>query len=143
MNIATVFFSQDSEIDLHELVERLQASTFFENCPISTQNQQVRIQLPETVLWVHHATEKHVVEEEAEIAGWFKDKLNQTEYDLVFHSNHRAEIALDDESMVMDCFNEWLVCAEIVSELAPSVALQVHIGEVLSTPSQISRGPHA
>ncbi|MFC5600812.1 hypothetical protein [Deinococcus cellulosilyticus] len=115
-------------------MKRLQASAFFENCPITLQDQQIRVQLPATVLGVYHATDKYVSEEAPEIAEWFKDKLTQTEYDLVFHSNHRVEIAIEEE-MVMDCFNEWLVCSEIVSELAPSVALQVNMGEVLWTPS--------
>ena len=128
--IATVFFSKDSEIDLQVLVEQLQSSAFFRSCPITLQDQQIRVQLPATVLGVYHATDKYVSEEAEEIAGWFKDKLNPTQYNLVFHSNHRVEIAIADE-MVMDCFNEWLVCAEIVSTLAPSVALQVNIGEVL------------
>ncbi|GGJ51133.1 hypothetical protein [Deinococcus roseus] len=139
--IATVFFQKDSEIDLQVLEERLQSSAFFKSCLITRQEQNFQILLPETVLYIGHVTDPYVAEEAEEIAEWFKSKLSPEQYNLVFHSNHRVEIAIEDE-MVMDCFNEWLVCAEIVSELAPSVALQVHINEVLWTPAMLQGGQH-
>lgn len=128
MSAVTVFFSKTFQLDFLELSEKLKK--FFDKYPLTVRGTQITISLPNTSLYVHHSTEDFVAEEAIEIAGWYQNKLTLEQFELVYNSNHRVEIHLEDRTQIGDYFNEWLICAEIVSGMGPCVCIQMELSEV-------------
>ena len=127
---ALVFFPKATPLDFSALLERLRKTPMFGDLPIDASPRGLKIHLPETSLYISHVTEDFVAIEAQEMAEHFASRMTPEQHALLLSSDQRVEIWLEDDRLVADCFNEWLICSEFVSALGPSVTLQPDTGEI-------------